>query len=63
MSCLIPVALLCLESGFPEMARSHGSEQRARHWQPSKLDFSTVPTDGLAEHLPFFFLVCFFSYR
>lgn len=59
MNCLRTVAVLHLKSGFPEMAWSHGSEQRARHWQPSKLDFSTVPTDGLAEHLLFFGLLLF----
>lgn len=55
------MAVLCLGSGSPEMVWSHRSEQRAKRWQPSKLDFSTVPTDGLAECL--LFLVCFFSYH
>lgn len=61
MNCLITVAVMHLKSGFPEMAWSHGSEQRARHWQPSKLDFSTVPTDGLAEHLLFFWFASFLT--
>jgi len=54
MSCLRPTAALRLGSGTPETVRSRGSEQRERCWQPSKLDFSTAPTDGLQRVCGFF---------